>query len=922
MGLLDTLGLRKKKARPVGQDLESGRSDAGAKARNDLLLRIGLFVALLVATVAAFPRGEVYEYTVQVGDTWRQPTLVAPFNFPVYKNPASVAVEREKARGETPPFFEAVPNARERMDAKRDTLREQLQQVFDAYASFRYHELRGQMQDARDDSLRYRQLRRATPLVISDSQWRTLVDAYAGRLDGLARGARSSRAATEGPRLDQRLLDAAYDVGAQLLRYGNGVLNLPLDSIPTDDVIVRNEVARTQQRVEVKTVYGLNEAYAVAEERLEQDVSNNPAWSRLAFSMFRDLFVPSLRYQRAETLRERERRARNVLPTRGGIEKGEVVVQKGERITEEVKRKLTSLERAKNERTATNIVWKQATGELLLALGAYGFFFLYLYLIRREIYQSNRDLLLIVLLFGLIVGLYALTVRLPWANLYAVPVALVAVQLTIVFNSTVGLLGTLALAFIGGAMVGLDLEYGMASFLGGTLGVFSVRDIKNRGQFVISALLVFLGHLVVLAASWLYLGAPASRLGEEVFFAAIGSSFIITSYLVLWGLERVFDITTDLTLLELSDTNRPVLKRLSLEAPGSFNHSLQVANLAEAAADRIGADALLVRVGALYHDIGKMKKPEYFVENQRGGQNPHDKLKPRMCALIIASHVKEGAEMAKQEGLPKAVMHFIPTHHGTSRIEYFYRQAVQARGEEEAPVMESEFRYPGPRPDSKETGILMMADSIEAASRSLDEPTHKRLKGLIELIVKERVEDGQLDDTDLTFRDLTQIKETFLSMLTGIYHVRVKYPDQEETLEVQAPRQDVMLMGTPEEEHDGVSIFFERDVWGTPEQSVSATQLMRVAGVSRPPAPRPSLAEASPHHRPANDARADAPGERPADAPPTAGGAPAGGGAPATNGAAETPEAKASEHEASEHEASGARRGARGGWMTRPVGTT
>jgi hypothetical protein len=205
-----------------------------------------------------------------------------------------------------------------------------------------------------------------------------------------------------------------------------------------------------------------------------------------------------------------------------------------------------------------------------------------------------------------------------------------------------------------------------------------------------------------------------------------------------------------------------------------------VANLAEAAAAAIGANALLTRVGALYHDIGKMLKPEYFVENQRPGDNPHDQLKPRMSALIIASHVKEGLEMGRQYALPKRVLDFIPMHHGTTRIEYFYRKAVDDRPESDPEILESEFRYPGPRPNSKETGILMLSDGVEAASRSLSEPTHKRLETLIDMIVKARIEDGQLDDTDLTFRDLTQIKQTFLSLLLGIYHVRVRYPDQDE----------------------------------------------------------------------------------------------------------------------------------------------
>jgi cyclic-di-AMP phosphodiesterase PgpH len=391
-------------------------------------------------------------------------------------------------------------------------------------------------------------------------------------------------------------------------------------------------------------------------------------------------------------------------------------------------------------------------------------------------------------------------------------VAIASVLLTVMFDSRVGLFGTLTIALIGAHLLRFDFEFAFATLLAGALGVFSVRDIRNRGQFFVSAGLVFIGYLAVLVASWLIFDFSAERFLGDMLLVGINSFLLIMAYPLLWVFERAFDITTDLSLLELSDTNRPLLKELSLRAPGTFNHALQVANLAEAAADAVGANALLVRVGALYHDIGKMLKPEYFVENQRPGENPHDHLKPRMSALIIASHVKEGMELGRQYNLPERVLRFIPMHHGTTRIEYFYQKAVEQKGPEEAQIHESEFRYPGPRPDSKETGILMLADSVEAASRSLSDPTHKRLESLVEHIFKVRSEDGQLDLTDLTFRDLNVTKETFLSILLGIYHVRLKYPGQQERLEKAA------AAGTPPPEV--LQDLRDRGILGMPEQSV------------------------------------------------------------------------------------------------------
>ena len=271
---------------------------------------------------------------------------------------------------------------------------------------------------------------------------------------------------------------------------------------------------------------------------------------------------------------------------------------------------------------------------------------------------------------------------------------------------------------------------------------------------------------------------------DRVFFVdlvavAVNAALILLAAPLLWGMERGFGVTTDIALLELSDTNRDILKNLSMKAPGTFNHSLQVANLAEAAADAVGANALRARVGALYHDIGKTLKPEYFIENQRPGENPHDNIKPSMSALVIAAHVKEGVILGKEQNLPKVVVDFIASHHGTGLIEYFYRKA-QEDAEDPATVDESDYRYPGPRPRSNEQAIVMLADSVEAASRSLDKPTPKRLESLIDGIVAARIADGQLDESSLTFADVSRIKDAFHALLCGIYHFRVRYPDQAE----------------------------------------------------------------------------------------------------------------------------------------------
>ena len=244
-------------------------------------------------------------------------------------------------------------------------------------------------------------------------------------------------------------------------------------------------------------------------------------------------------------------------------------------------------------------------------------------------------------------------------------------------------------------------------------------------------------------------------------------------------MEIAFGITTDLTLLEQSDLNRPLLKQLAVKAPGTYHHSVLSGNLAEEAADAIGANSLLARVGSYYHDIGKMNKPEYFVENQMGAENRHEMLRPNLSALILVSHVRDGIELAKKHKVPDAIIDFIMSHHGTMKMEYFYKKAIDQAGDEPN-VNEMDFRYPGPLPISKEAGIVMICEGIEAATRSIKEKTLNRISDMVDNIIKTRLDDGQLNECDLTLAEIGKIKEAILPILIGMYHVRVEYPDDTE----------------------------------------------------------------------------------------------------------------------------------------------
>ncbi len=773
MGWIKNVFRSRPRIRPVGERLERGRTtDPRLQQRNNIV-KGSIFIGLVVLTYLAFPRGDFYHYTLAEGDFWRQETLIAPFDFAIAKDPEVIESERRNVRFTTPPYFEEVLDASARMAVKRDSVVRQLDRVFAAYARFKLSERAGPAETTLHDSLAYMELRRNARVKLTPQQWQLLLRSFADRHPELA----ATRA--RGSRLDELLVRKAWSVGAQMLSIG--ILDMPIDSLYTDEIYIRDEAESVVRTKRKESLFGLNEAFLLARDEFAKQYPDNPDYVGVGEAFFIAMFQHSLTYLRAETLREWQRKEQRITPTRGMVQAGSIIVENGEKVTREIKRRLTSLERAQQERMGRKLPWKLALGQSFLALATHLIFFLYLYFLRRQIYDDNRKVLLIALLFAGIIGSYALAIRYPLFGMYAVPVAVAPVMLTVMFDSRVALFGLLTLALVGGHLLGYDFEFTFATIFACNLGVFSVRDIKNRGQIFLSAGMVFLGYGLVLGATWLMYDTPPGLFGEEMIRVGINSLMLIVSLPLLWIFERAFDITTDLTLLELSDTNRPLLKELSMRAPGTFNHSLQVANLAETAADAIGAHALLARVGALYHDIGKMPKAEYFVENQRKNENPHDQLKPRMSALIIASHVKEGLEIGRQHNLPVRVLDFIPMHHGTTLIEYFYRKAEEHSLLEA--VQEGEFRYPGPKPQSRETGILMLADSVEAASRSLSEPTHKRLESLIDTIFRARMTDGQLDETDLTFSDLTIIKETFLALLVGMHHGRVKYPDQIEAEE-------------------------------------------------------------------------------------------------------------------------------------------
>ncbi len=479
---------------------------------------------------------------------------------------------------------------------------------------------------------------------------------------------------------------------------------------------------------------------------------------------------PTLEVDVAKTAERRATADDVVMPVRVRVQRGESILRKGDVVTPT---HLTILAMA--GLYPSRITWTAFGGLtiiialLLLATGVY------LRQYEPEIWATSRYLVLWSLI---VVGtvLLAQTLGAPRFSDYLMPAALGSMLLGILLRPRLGIFTAGVLAVLVGLVADRQLAPVVVAFVGGIVGVFATRQIHRRSDFGVAGLLVAVANAGAAAGIGLVDGTPTSVLAMNAGYAgANGLLVAVMAIGILPFLEQLFGLITPIKLLELANPAHPLLRRLQLEAPGTYHHSIMVGNLAEAAAEAVGADALLVRVGTYYHDVGKLRRPAFFVENQMGIENPHEKMAPSLSALTVASHVRDGLDLAKEYGLPQTIADFIPQHHGTTRLAYFYHQALE-RGDA---IDEAAFRYEGPKPQTRETAIVMLADAAEAAVRSLTRPTPDRLEEVVRRLIREKLEDGQLDECGLTFRDLDRIAAAFVRILTGIMHPRLEYPDLE-----------------------------------------------------------------------------------------------------------------------------------------------
>ena len=489
------------------------------------------------------------------------------------------------------------------------------------------------------------------------------------------------------------------------------------------------------------------------------------------------LAAPNLAYDHAATEASRETARESVSPHRATILKGERIIDANERITPDQLVLLESLQDALVQRSTS----RGLRAWLLPVLGRALLVGVFLTLItgflrgvRPAIWNDLGHLTLLSSVTILTLALAGIIIRSTTLHEFLVPVPFAAVVVTLLIGNLSALGLVLGISALIGVLSGAGLSLALIGAVGGVIACYSVQHVFHRMEFLRSIIPITLGMIsVMLGLHLVGVGTPWKVLIEDMAWLAGNAALSIALAMFMLPLfEKVFGLASNITLLELSDLNRPIFKRMMLEANGTYHHSMIVGSLAEAAAERVGANPMLCRVGGYYHDIGKIAKSGYFGENLRGGlRNPHEKLTPHMSSLILESHVRDGLEMAKEIGLPGKVAAFIPEHQGTTLMQYFYNKALELDPE----VEELDYRYPGPRPQTKETGIVMLADASEAIVRSLDDHSPKMLRAALSRLFEARISDGQLDDCGLSMRDLKKIREAFTHVLTGVFHGRIKY---------------------------------------------------------------------------------------------------------------------------------------------------
>jgi len=691
-----------------------------------------ILIALALAGTAVFYPGRSGDSARKttdasmLGTIWTEESIIAEYAFPVRKSEGRLQAERDSARAATPDIL------LRRTDVSASLAESNLAMVLRAID------------------------RSGTLPIVS-----TELGARIASLDAATRRTLSQALATDGV----AVIAQVYRFG--LLQAANGTLRTAIVSIRSgsrEQLVPRSDVTDA----------------ARLQDLVRTGVRTPPTLLPIATEVLRTVCKPDLVFDEQLTQRAREDAAQAVPRTREFVRQGDVVVRKAQRIDEHILDRLVAYRQATYARSDLSLSWIVVAGSILHAASVLAILVIYLLFLRRRSWDRNGQL-------ASLLSLPVITAAMSWATVqapgtlpleYLIVIPALSMLISVLYEARTAFILTLVMSLTLAGVRGHDHAAGLVMLIAGMLAAYSTTNIQSRTQIFRSLLFVFVGMVVSILGVDLERATPFETTLYKLLF---GTANAVVSPLITFGviiaMERFFKLATDLRVDEFDTTTHPLLKQLSERAPGTYQHTMAVARLAEAAARDIGANALIAKVGALYHDVGKLEKSEYFVENQIDIANKHDKLPPKRSAAIIRQHVQDGIELAKEYGLPERIWKFIPMHHGTVLIKHFYNRALDESLLKDAVVDEADYRYPGPIPDSRETAIVMLADAAEALSRLVDTGQRDDIDAAVEQIIIDRFVDGQLDDSSLSITDLSVIRASFVRNLVGTTHQRVRYQE-------------------------------------------------------------------------------------------------------------------------------------------------
>ncbi|MDD2549950.1 MAG: HDIG domain-containing protein [Bacteroidales bacterium] len=680
------------------------------------ILRVAYFVIAIVLIVLALPQERRFKYEFQRGKVWMHNDLVAPFDFSIYKTDAELIAERNAILNKFKPFF------------KLDT--GNVSEVIQKYRSDIQRVISGFDEDV--------------------------------------------QVSPEALQMFEDTLRYVYNVG---ILFPNEYAELQSAMQNGITVVFHNQAFDSS----VDHVFMVNSATERL-SRVFKDVFSK-AVDSIYYKDFKNISIssyvkPNLKYDPESTKQVKQDMMANLSETKGLIYSGERIISNGEVVNADLYQILFSLKREYESRL--NLIDDTrllVVGQALVVTVLFMVLFLFLFHFRRDILDSDSKVLFILLLITTLTVISVLLLRRELVSIYIIPFAIIPIFIRTFFDSRLALFVHLVTVFLVGFFVPNSFEFVFIHFIAGVVAIVSLAKVYRRSKLFMSVGLIFLTYSVLyLGIVLIQEGTPMAMNPLYIAWFAGNALLLLASYQLIYVFEKMFGFLSDTTLMELGDTNQNLLRKLAEVAPGTFQHSIQVANLAESAMHKIGGDPLLVRTGALYHDIGKINNPYYFTENQSPNFNPHDGIEFNESAELIIKHVSDGVQIAKKKRLPEQIIDFIKTHHGTSKVLYFYR-LYRDRFPDLDEGLDA-FCYPGPKPFSRETAVLMMADAVEAASKAMKDVNVENISSLVDNIIDYQQNDGQFNDSNITFKDIAEIKEVFKKKLQNIYHARIEYPEE------------------------------------------------------------------------------------------------------------------------------------------------